>query len=295
MQASPEHRHHRIVGKQAKRLVEVVRAQMHLAQQHGARCAIPRSHAAVCRRHRTHETQDRPRELPLVGRTIDAHLTAVGEEDVRVPSGRKRRDRTRHHVSWIGERNVGMQQGAALQHPVARGTHLSIVVRCRDLPGIAAAERQRQTTKAIELGPAVHGLHGDSPSGAVNPDLEGLVVPGVLHQLVQRLQLDPQVVQLRRRPPGNLCNRLVDVSRITQADGFDPDVQPLHAGTAPIQVARLSVGTCLRVQCGSRCGHRQDDAQSGTTHAPDPSPAYRLASRHQRAGHWHVTPSAAYT
>ena len=74
----------------------------------------------------------------------------------RVPSGRKRSDRTRQHVSRIRERNGGMQQGAALQNPVARGEDLPIVVRCGDRPEIAAAKRKRQTTKAIELGPGVH-------------------------------------------------------------------------------------------------------------------------------------------
>ena len=87
VQTSPEHRQHRIVRKQAERLVEMLGVQVHLAQQRGARCAVPRSHSAVCRCGRTHQTEERPRELPLVGRTIDAHLTAIGEEDVCLPSG----------------------------------------------------------------------------------------------------------------------------------------------------------------------------------------------------------------
>ena len=268
VQASAEHRQHRIVRKQAKRFIEVLGVQMYLAKQRGARCAVPRSHSAVCRRGGTHPTEERSREFPLVGCTIDAHLATIGEEDDGVPSGCTRSDRTLPQVSRIRERNRRMQQRAAFQHPVARGKNLPIVVRCGDLPVIAAVKRQRQTTNALELGPGVHDASGKLAAGAVNPDLEG-AGPGVLHQFVQRLHFNPQVVQLRRRPLSDPCNRLVCVSRVTEADRFDPDVQPVHAGTAPIQVGRLKVGNGLRVQCGGRCGHRQDGAQSGTTHASD--------------------------
>ncbi len=237
VQASAEHRQHRIVRKQAKRLVEMLGVQVHPAQQRGARCAIPRSHSAVCRCGRTHQTEERSRELPLVGRTIDTHLTAIGEQDESVPSGRKRSDQTCLHVSRIRERNSGMQQGAALQHPVARGSDLPIVVWCRDFPEIAAAKRKRQTTKAIELGSGVRDPSGDFTARAVNPEVEG-GRPGFLHQLVQRLHFNPQIVQLRRRPWSDPRNRLVGVSRITLADRFDPDVQPVHTGAAPIQVGR---------------------------------------------------------
>lgn len=222
MKASGEHQQQWIIGKQTKRLIELIDVHLEIAQQHAGRGAIPVEHGTVTRWLRHHHVEQPARKLPVIRSVVQTELAAIVEPDQTLPACR---GTARHRVGPLGtsERRRRVQGRAAFQQTVLQREDPRVFAgRWCGLRN-ATAHGARHAAKPIQLGPGVHHASPSAvPAAAFDPDAEP-VAAWVIHQLQQRRQVDRELLQILGRPAFQLTRAAVGYSRLMRRN--DPSAR----------------------------------------------------------------------